>query len=585
MRLSPVFSRAGYLPIIAAGLWLGLAAQEPGPEATLQLPKYVVTGERELPPPERWHYGRIPGFEVLSNAPEGATKDLLNDFQRFTNAVNLVWPGMAPSAAVPAALIICGRGDQFGAFLPAAARGTDRAMASLSFRAREQAAIVLDLQTKVLNLATTEGAAATATVDENGVTSGTGTDPGFAVDAYQQLYREYLRFLLAGLESRPPAWFAEGLAQLFMAMEVTNTSITLGKLEDPNTSAEPTGAGQAAAQQDRDFNATLARRALMPLPEMFAVTADSPLALNPLGSTWAKQCSAFVHWGMYGDQGVHQKDFFTFVARVGREPLSEALFRDCFKKSYPEMLQALRNYVEFTRHKVAGVRAEKGQKIPEPPPVVLREATEAEVGRLKGGTLLLAGQKAAAHTALITPYIRGERDSALLAALGIEEAGGGNPVKARALLEAAAAGKVVRPRAYVVLARLRLHEAQAHPEGAGGKNSARQTAGVLEPLFVAHGQPPALPELYELIAEAWSQSEVTPSAAQLAVLHEGVRLYPRNFSLILGTAALNAMTGRVAEAEALIRLGLRVTTDPGQRAKLETLQAGLPVLPPAPVDK
>lgn len=578
MRTLSVHRRDLHLPRIAVGLAFGLGvglwAQETLAEAPYELPKYTVTAERELPPPESWSYARIPGFEVISNASEDKTRDLLTNFQRFAHAVDLVWPGMVPPGTAPATLIICGRGDQFGAFVPETARSTERAMTSLILRSREQAAIILDQQTKVLALTTVEGvadAAATVVVDEEGIPSGTGAAPGFVVDAYRQLYREYLRFLLTSREVPPPAWFAEGLAQLFMAMEVTDTAITLGKLDDPNApSPQP---------EDRDFSASLAKRALLPMAELFAVTPDSPTVLNSLGRTWAKQSYAFVHWGLYGDEGRHQKDFFTFLARLGREPLSEALFQECFKQSYNEMLFTLRQYLEFTRHKVAGVRAEKGQKISEPPPVVLREATEAEVGRLKGEALRLAGQRAAAHTALVTPYRRGQREPALLAALGIDEANGGDPVKARQLLEAAAGAKVDRPRAYVELARLRLHEAHAQPAGAGGKISARQTETVLEPLFVAHGQVPVLPDLYELIGEAWGQSELAPSAAQLAVLDEGVRLYPRNATLVYRDAALQVKIGRVREAESLIRLGLRVTTDEGLRAKFEALKVGLPAAP------
>ena len=70
MRLSPVSLRAVPLPAIAVALSLGLVAQEPGTEEVLHLPTYTVTAGRELPPPEHWHYVRLPGFEVLSNASE-----------------------------------------------------------------------------------------------------------------------------------------------------------------------------------------------------------------------------------------------------------------------------------------------------------------------------------------------------------------------------------------------------------------------------------------------------------------------------------------------------------------------------------
>ena len=233
MRRFPFSSRAVLPALISLALPPGLVAQPSGSQEVLQLPTYTVTAERELPPPEAWLYTRIDGFEVLSNASESKSRDLLNEFQRFAHALNLVWPGMTPGTGAPAALVICGRGDKFEPFRPPAAASIDKAMVSLTLRSRDQAAIVLDLQTKVLNLATAESSTpAGAPTDE--IAEETGGDPGLAVDAYRQLYREYVRFLLGGREAPSPVWFSEGLAQIFMAMKVTESSITLGKLADPN---------------------------------------------------------------------------------------------------------------------------------------------------------------------------------------------------------------------------------------------------------------------------------------------------------------------------------------------------------------
>ncbi len=210
------------LRLVAAAGWLAvhggsLAAQDVGKDKPIELPTYTVTDSRDLPPPEPWLYGRIPGFEVLSNASEKSTKRLVGDFQRFFLALSLVWPGVQQKTAVPTSLIICGRGAKFDAFIPTGQQRPNRAMASLTLRAAEQSAIVIDFQTKVLNLSTSEGAMAaastTAAAGEDGVSLG-GGDPGFQVDAYRQLYREYIRFLLGGVEPRGPAWFEEGVAQI-----------------------------------------------------------------------------------------------------------------------------------------------------------------------------------------------------------------------------------------------------------------------------------------------------------------------------------------------------------------------------------
>ncbi|MCX6953658.1 MAG: hypothetical protein NTV51_16020 [Verrucomicrobia bacterium] len=563
-----------------------LAAQDVSHDKPVELPAYTVIDTRELPPPETWYYARIAGFEVLSNASEKSTKRLVGDFQRFYQALSLVWPGVQQKAAVPTALIICGRGQQFDLFVPAGEKPSERAMASRTLRQGEQSAIVIDFETKVLNLSTPEGMAAAgataAALTEDSVSVGAGGDPGFAIDAYRQLYREYIRFLLSGVQPRGPAWFEEGVAQIFMAMEVTNTTIIVGKVEDPNTISmqqallNDAGVSGTAPAEDRDFNAALAKRPLLAMEKLFAVTHDSPEATSPLGGTWAKQCYAFVHWCLYGDEGRHQKDFLTFLRRLDNEPLSEALFKDCFKKSYKDMLFTIRSYVEGTNYKVAGVRAGKGQKLPTPPPFELREATEAEVGRIKGDALRLAGNPAAARKAMTTPYIRGERDPQLLAAIGLLERASNDDVRARKLLEAAAQGKAARPRAYLELAQLRFAEAAAKPGAAGDRFSPEQTAAVLTPLFTARTQSPPLPEVYELIAKAWAKSVITPGGDHLAVLDEGVRLFPRNTDLVYATAVQKIRAGLVPEAASLISRGLKVAPNAEVRGKFETLKASLP---------
>jgi len=82
--------------------------------------------------------------------------------------------------------------------------------------------------------------------------------------------------------------------------------------------------------------------------------------------------------------------------------------------------------------------AKKGQELPEPPAVVLREAADADVGRIKGEVLRLGGHGEAARNTLIAPFVRGEREPRLLAALGLDELQGGRTERARKFLEAAA---------------------------------------------------------------------------------------------------------------------------------------------------
>ena len=543
---------------------VGRAAEEP----TLELPKYTVTTGRELPPPERWHYARIDGFEVLSSSGEGASRKLVRDFNNFAYAVDLVWPGLRSPSGLPAALVICAQSSRFNNFLPAGFRPGEQVVVS-SYHG-DQAALVLDVQNKILAFKVDNASAPVraAAIDPGAAITG---PEGLTIDSYQELYREYIRFLLSRQATQPPPWLAEGLTQLLMNLHITATEISVGRVENPNEADS-----KPVAQ---DFNAALDKRHLLPLDEMLAAHTDGNVASD---LPWAKQCYAFVHWGLYGDYGKHQQAFLTFVHRLDREPPTEAMFKECLKQDYAEMLQSLRNHIDSTRFKYAGVRSGKGEKIPWPPAAALRVATQAEVGRLQATAFTLAERPGEARDALLTAYLRGERDPALLGDLGVAEAKGGDPAKARQLLEAAAAANVVRPSAYVELARLRLAAARGKPEATAGKLSVKQTAAVLEPLFTARRQPPALPETYELIAAAWAASISSPAPAHLAVLDEGVRLFPRDAALVYADAELQARAGQIATADSLIRHGLRVTTDADLQARFEHLRAGLPPAPPTP---
>ena len=60
----------------------------------------------------------------------------------------------------------------------------------------------------------------------------------------------------------------------------------------------------------------------------------------------------------------------------------------------------------------------------------------------------------------------------------------------------------------------------------------QQLAAALRPAFAARSLLPPLPEVYELIAEAWSLAAVVPRRANLAVLDEGVSRFPRRLELV-----------------------------------------------------
>jgi hypothetical protein len=492
-------------------------------------------------------------------------------------------------------LIICGRGAKFDAFIPKGKdAGPEMARASLFLKQGDKSAIVIDYQSKVLQLLPGE-------TDD----PASGTDSSqLNVEHDKQLNREYIRYLLSQAEPRLPAWFEEGLTQIIMRMTVEPDLIEFGRLEDPNTQSAMAGmvaemnalTGDDGAQlagapaDDRDFNAALRRKPLLKLQQFFTVSHDDPVAVNPLGNNiWAKQAYAFVHMCLYGRGGRYQKPFTQFLIRSTREPVTEQMFKECFRfpkgngfkeMSYSDMLIELRGYCDMADYKVMGFKTKKGEpplKLPEFVP--LREATQSEVGRIKGEALLLAGNKDKARTELIAPYIRGERDPNLLASLALYDHMAGEDVRARKLLEAATAAKTTQPDAYLELARFRLADAVAKPEGPEGKISEAQSKGVVDLLVGARRQTPQLPTVYETMAETWLRRGTPVKKEELGTLLQGVQMFPGRMKLAFQIGVLANDAGINDVAHMMADHGIKYSPDAKTKARFEQLKTSLPPAP------
>ncbi len=570
-------SRASGVAAFALATFAGrLPAQSPPADRVIELPKFVVTDSRELPKPESWRYAQIPGFEVLTSASDRRTEQLIRDFSLFRDALSVVFPVPSVTAALTP-LILVGREGKFDGFIPSGRARTGTVTASVFLNRLEQSAIVIDFSSMTVDFVGSGGEIATE----------------MEVDHNKQLYREYIHFLLGRNEPRPPAWLEEGMAQIIMAMKFTKDTIEFGKLEDPNEvsvaagqaaalaalnnwAGTPSGDGPPAPAEDRDFAAALNHQALMPLQELFEMGHDSPAALNPLGNNvWAKQCYAFVHMCLYGRGGQYKKPFAQFLARLSKQPPSEALFQECFKMSYKKMTEEIRMYLNITDYKSWEFHAKKGGGLLDPPPLVLRDATQGEIGRIKGEAYVLAEHPNLARVELTAAYVRGERDPQLLAALGIFQHHAGDDERARKLLEAATAAKVDRPAAYLELAQMRYADALAKPAAAGGF-SVTQVSSILGLLNTARRQAPSLPSVYELMGDTWVHSAAKPKPDEIAVLVEGVKIFPTRLKLMYETSRFCLDAGMNELAGPLIDYGLKIAPDAKVRDAFAKLKEVLP---------
>ncbi len=551
--MNPFPPRLLLLGLLLAG-GLPLRAQPTVPAASeppVELPKFEVTDSRVLPQPEKWRYAAIPGFEVLSSISARETTRFVKDFLLLQTVIAEIMPGFRQGeVAVPTSLILTGRGKDFDRFLPADREDDRFRTTGLFFDDPERSAIVVDFALAELTLEdnTTEDA-----------------------DPYRDFYKAYFRNLIrrqAGGKS--PAWFEEGLVQIFASIEFNRKWISFAQVGD--------GFG---GPKTGDFNRILNERALMPFPELFAE--------QPQRSTfWSAQCYGFVHMCLYGRNQKYQKGFIKFLSRIGTEAPNEAVFKECLGLDFKGMLLELRGYIGFTDYKSMQYTAKKGKELPEPPSVALRDATDAESGRIVGEVLRLGAHGPEAHMALIAPYVRGERDPQLLAALGLDERNAGNDDRARKFLEAAAKAGAERPRVYLELAKLRFETAKAAPGGAGEKLSEAQVKTVLEPLLVARKQKPPMAQVYGLMAEVWSKSAKAPTKPDFMYVLEGVQFFPRNAPLVLQATLLAAAHKFGVEAYDLATHGLKIARTASDRERFTMLQAAFArdaAPPPKPAAK
>lgn len=535
-------------------------------ESTISLPEFTVTDSRILPEPERWFYARAGGFEVLSEGSRRTTESLLRDFQLFTAATRLVWSA-PPRPLAAKYLILCQRPGRFAQFRSADGPEQGQIEASQLMRNREQAVIVVDLDADRITLD-----ASAASTEAAGVE--------YQVDHYRQLYREYARFMISQSASKVPVWLEEGLAQIVMDVQLGSRTLVLGKIEtyrgaESGGATGPSDDNDATADAtavvgERPFNVVFRTRSLMPFERFFAVTADSPEAASRLGNNrWAKQAYAFVHFCLFGENLRHKEALSQFVARLAKEPLSEQLFRDCFKIGYADMAKQLRSYILHVAHKYQKYDLERGE-IAGNGPIEIRDAAPAQIGLIKGDALRLAGRMRAADAEYRIAYLRGARDPELLASLGLAEAFSGNGDRAAELLDAAMAAGATKPSAYIERARLQLGDALAAPNA---RLTQAQAAAVLARLHQARQMPPLLPEGLQLMAEVWLAQDPPPTRAEIAILDDGVKAFPRESTLVLAAAQLNQRCGAPEVAAAIAKLGLRFTSDPANRAAFEALVA------------
>lgn len=577
------------------------AADSAALEQVVRLPEFRVFEQLPLPPREAWDYVKVGNIEVLSNASARTTQQFTRDLVRFQNMLQVAAPTMLIRAELPVMIVLCGKDGQYDRFIHAAG-GSARRVQNVSFvRDVELAAMIVDFENKTVTVP-----GADAVVQEpNGrlgpVVAATlsGDRPARTMAEFS---RQYVLLSLSEMNPRLPAWAAEGLATAYGAIEYSEKEIEIGsprlfarQIEEtivtpdlqPALSAVQNSAGWSGSQASEQYGTGvmpsrvyLLERplAVLAMDQLFAVGYDSLLRGGTApdaaiaGYQWRMQCAAFVHLCLYGANGKFRAPFIKFASRTSTEAPTEALFKECFGMSYNAMALRIRSHWTETDYKGMRIESTDGKPLvgatAQP---VIRPATDAEIGRIKGETLRLTGQEEPARKEFVTAYLRGERDLQLLASLGLMARQRRDEARAHTYLEAVgtAPTAVPRPRAYLELTRLRA--AAMQKDGEVPRYSREAVAALLTPLFRAQRLPQQLSFIYREIARVWAHSAVPPDREHLAAIEHGARLFPYDVDLSADLAELLAAHGHRADAQPYVMRALKLTRDDALRARLQKM--------------
>lgn len=624
-----VFKLAGFLALA----WAASTAVRPyayadpsGDSAefgrVVMMQRFIVSATRIDKNP--WRYASLPGFEVLSRASDEGTNWWLDALRRGLWLENKVMPkDWLPSSSIPYTVII----DDTN--LETVPTGELQSQ-PIKFRSPTDALTWGDLSDQAMVWtghfeAHDEDTFATNT---NVYEVDTGK-PAYGSISLERLFRctpPLPRWLVIGLlGSNSGVYRASFMPVYDRESGFSRIDVNLGGLArravGPGTLWVSLDETQRLLQElKKDKKARIA----MPLlGELFAEKPPAAASL-PL---WESEAGLFVRWGLMGpghEDPVMSRAFLGLVRRARREPVTEQVFADCFGYGYAVMEGKLEAFLKAVLAKPNIINLTFPSDFPD---VDLKPATADQIGRILGDWLRMQGVslrkkdpdmserllRVAGRMLLrayrddnglppdVDPFPKGGRtaaptqkeapgttiamkpfvvtasrihDPGLLSVYGLYEHDSGDDGKAREFLEAAVRAQGVRPRAYLVLAELRLAEAISKPEGSGGKLSAKQAASILELLQTAR-QYNAVSGIYSVVVKTWENCEAKPTDRDVEKIVEGVTLFPRNTALAYRSALLCARSGCAAQAARLIDQGLVFATHENDRDHFERLRSTL----------
>ncbi|MDP3068680.1 MAG: hypothetical protein Q8N18_00245 [Opitutaceae bacterium] len=537
--------------LLAGALTLAaLAAAEAPPGPAVELPPMIVEEAATLPP---WLYVRADGTEYLSRCKETTTRGYV-EMRRS----RMLWV----RALIPADLLA--RSDVPGVTV----------LVSQRLKPSNNSEVIGEVM-QLQGGARPDGGYRRATTAPNMMLSDSDAVGVFAYIDESNFERrnltissDFVRYLLARRTPAPPRWLIDGIMAAYNAVLFEETPITLGRLswhsvEELRALAKDSGAP----------------RTLLPMGELFAGTGGA--ARHP--KIAQMQAALLVRWAL--DPRNAQRDaFWKFAAQACAAPASEAMLREVLGFGFADLRDRLSDYLPTALREPLHLPLERSAALPA---LEIRRATPNEIARLRGEwerlAVPLVRRRHPDHAAryleqarrtLRRAYDSGDRDPRLLASLGLCEIDAGELPAARDFLDAAVVAGVVRPRAAYELARLRWGDL-VRGQPATRHFAAEEIAPVLEPLRLGFDQAPAIAELIELWADAWTRTTARPSEADVQRLVRGAEQFIAEPRVGLRVARALGRHGKTAEARAVLGAAFLHVRDDAMRAQLAQMFAAL----------
>lgn len=619
------------VPIVALAFAaaLTLHAQTPPPtpaDPVYELPQYTVTAQRVLPEAEHWRHALTGGFEILSNTGDNETQKFFRDIRQYLHIINAIAPAVRPRTTSPIKLILCGQRGSFSKLTGV------RGAPVVASQWNDQVAFVVNLSGDFM-IALNSGA---SDADDDTAYIQNRLYKNYIDLSLEQFeprmpawFEHAVRSLFADMKiNGRDVTFAEMRDGIWTTIAPTSTIL---RHTDPQRSSGDTRdlgdeAAKMLAGQGGDFESAAAvALAEAVIPELPLATNDGdptddstepdPNAPPPSGedrpivqrrnpimrmsvflnyrpgetkdlparfsvSTWARQCVIFTHYWLYRRTSTpkDKATFSKFIQASARGPMDEATFKSILGLSYRNMERDLADYLDYTDMTIPAYTFHEDTR---PPPFELRDATPAEIGRMKGETMISFGQNDQGYHELITPYLRKKADPALLAALGVYEYNRGSLARARPLLENAATPSA-RPDACRALAQLRFDEILASSPD-DHLLAPSELRAVIDPLLAARQNAEPALDAYLLLANALRISAEPPAKEHAQIVLQGVNRHPADPALTYLAANVMMRGGYDEQARLLVKRGLAQSGQaPEWRAWLEKAAAHYahPVAPP-----